>query len=682
MNNSRKANRLIKEKSPYLLQHAHNPVDWYPWAEEAFEKAESEDKPIFLSIGYSCCHWCHVMERESFEDQEVAEILNDHYVSIKVDREERPDIDSIYMTVCQSLTGRGGWPLTVVMTPDKKPFFVGTYLPKRSKWGMSGLVDLLERIKSKWQTDQEAIAEAGEKIALSVSTQYAVMHGEIGVEVVDRAFQELERSFDTGYGGFGNAPKFPSPHNLLFLLHYWKRTGESSALSIVIKTLRSMYAGGIYDHIGFGFSRYSTDREWLVPHFEKMLYDNALISFVFTEIFRATGNPFFKQAATEIFKYILRDMTSPEGGFYSAEDADSEGEEGKFYVWTPDEVIQVLGADEGKIFCEIFGITVKGNFEGKSIPNLIDSNIRDIDPDRLGLLRSKLFSYRNKRVHPFKDDKILTSWNGLMVASMARAGTVVDGKDYLQAAERAVDFIWNKMRRSDGRLMARYRDGEAAFPAYIDDYAFLQWGLLELYDATFKTDYLRMSILLLDKMKELFWDGEKGGFFFYGQDSEQLIARPKEVYDGAIPSGNSVAAMNILRLARITGREDLFDMADRQIKAFAGQVSANPMAHTYFLTAFQSSVTPFREIVISGKAGSDGVKRMTEAVHSEFLPDTVLVFRPESGEVHQIEELAPITRGREPIDGMPAAYVCENFTCLRPTTDAGELISMIRERQQ
>lgn len=678
---TKKTNRLINEKSPYLLQHAKNPVDWYSWGEEAFEKAKTEDKPVFLSIGYSTCHWCHVMERESFEDQEVAEILNKYFVSVKVDREERPDIDSIYMTVCQSLTGRGGWPLTVVMTPNKKPFFVGTYLPKRSKWGMSGLVDLLERIRTKWQTDREVIAEAGERIALSVSTQYAEMHGEIEIEIVDSAFHELERNFDTAYGGFGHAPKFPSLHNFIFLLHYWKRTGESRALSMVTKTLQSMYAGGIFDHIGFGFSRYSTDREWLVPHFEKMLYDNALIAFVFTETFRVTGNSFFKQAASEIFTYILRDMTSPEGGFFSAEDADSEGDEGKFYVWTPDEVRQVLGTDEGKIFCEIFGIDPKGNFEGKSIPNLIDSKIRDIDPGRLDLLRSKLFSYREKRVHPFKDDKILTSWNGLMVAAMARASTVAGGKEYLQAAERAVDFIWKKLRRSDGRLMARYRDGEAAFLGYIDDYAFLQWGLLELYDATFKTDYLRMSIILLDKMKELFWDGEKGGFFFYGKDAEQLIARPKEVYDGAIPSGNSVAAMNILRLARITGREDLFDLADRQIKAFAGQVSVNPMAHTYFLTAFQSSVSPFREIVISGKADSEGVKKMTEAVHSEFLTDTVLIFRPENGEAHKIEELAPITRGREPIDGMTAAYVCENFTCLRPTTDASELISMIKERQ-
>ncbi|MFZ5631389.1 MAG: thioredoxin domain-containing protein [Bacillota bacterium] len=673
------ANRLANEKSPYLLQHANNPVDWYPWGDEAFNKAKGEDKPVFLSIGYSTCHWCHVMERESFEDPEVAEVLNRHYVSIKVDREERPDIDQIYMAVCQALTGQGGWPLTVIMTPDKKPFFAGTYFPKWSKWGRAGLLDLLEQIGRKWRTDRESITGAGERITGAVLAQFSSREGELEADVLERTYRDLEKSFDPVYGGFGEAPKFPIPHNLMFLLRYWKRTGKRKALQMVEKTLRSMHAGGIYDHIGFGFARYSTDRQWLVPHFEKMLYDNALISLVFTETFQATGDPFYRKVAGEILTYVLRDMTSPEGGFYSAEDADSEGVEGKFYVWTPAEVYRVLGDDEGRHFCEVYDITKEGNFEGHSIPNLIASGGAVEGDERLKASRRKLFSYREKRVHPYKDDKILTAWNGLMVAALARNSAATGEKKHLEAAGRAVDFIWNQLRTAGGRLLARYRDGDAAFPGYLDDYSFLQWGLLELYAVTLKPEYLRRALLLLDQMKELFWDRENGGFFFYGRDAEQLIARPKEVYDGALPSGNSVAALNILRLARITGREDSFDLADRQFRAFAGVVSAYPGAHTFFLMAFQSAMARSREIVIAGKAGSEGVRRMVETVHREFLPDTVLIFHPENGEAGDIEELVPHTRGHRPIDGMPAAYVCENFACREPATDLDKFVSIIRE---
>jgi len=672
------ANRLSKEKSPYLLQHASNPVDWYPWGDEAFDKAKSEDKPVFLSIGYSTCHWCHVMERESFEDTEVAELLNRHFVSVKVDREERPDIDHIYMSVCQALTGQGGWPLTVIMTPEKKPFFAGTYFPKKSKWGRSGLMDILGQVAVKWKSGREAVTEAGERIVNAVLNQLSGEEGDLRRDLLEKVYSDLENSFDSRYGGFGDAPKFPTPHNLMFLLRYWKRTGEIKALAMVEKTLRSMYAGGIYDHVGFGFSRYSTDRRWLVPHFEKMLYDNALISMVFTETYQSTGDPFYRRAAGEVFTYVLRDMTSPEGGFYSAEDADSEGEEGRFYVWTPGEVTRVLGPEEGRLFCEIFDISGEGNFEGHSIPNLITS--KDLGDDHRQSLensRQKLFLHRENRVHPYKDDKILTSWNGLMIVCLARSTAVTGEKAYAGAAVRAADFIWSRMRRNDGRLLARYRDGEAAFPGYIDDYAFLQWGLLELYEVTLKPQYLKKALLLLDEMKDLFWDRERGGFFFYGSDSEQLITRPKEVYDGAVPSGNSVAALNIIRLARMTGREDLPDLAHSLFKAFAGTVSAYPRAHTFFLTAYQTAIAPSREIVIAGKAESDGVRRMVEAVHREFLPDTVLIFRPDNGEAREIEELAPFTRDHRAIGGA-AAYICENFSCRKPTTEVEKLITIIR----
>lgn len=673
------ANRLSKEKSPYLLQHANNPVDWYPWGDEAFNKAKSEDKPVFLSIGYSTCHWCHVMERESFEDTEVAEVLNRNFVSVKVDREERPDIDHIYMSVCQALTGQGGWPLTVIMTPEKKPFFAGTYFPKKSKWGRSGLMDILGQVAVKWKSGREAVTEAGERIVNAVLNQLSGEEGDLRRDLLEKVYIDLENSFESRYGGFGDAPKFPTPHNLMFLLRYWKRTGETKALAMVEKTLRSMYAGGIYDHVGFGFSRYSTDRRWLVPHFEKMLYDNALISMVFTETFQSTGDPFYRRAAGEVFAYVLRDMTSPEGGFYSAEDADSEGEEGIFYVWTPGEVSRVLGPEEGRLFCEIFDISKEGNFEGHSIPNLITSkDLGDDQRQSLEASRQKLFLHREKRVHPYKDDKILTSWNGLMIASLARSTAVTGDKGYAGAAVRAADFIWSRMRRNDGRLLARYRDGEAAFPGYIDDYAFLQWGLLELYEVTLKPQYLKRALLLQDEMKDLFWDRKRGGFFFYGSDSEQLITRPKEVYDGAVPSGNSVAALNIIRLARMTGREDLPDLAHSLFRAFAGTVSAYPRAHTFFLTAYQTAIAPSREIVIAGKAESEGVRRMVAAVHREFLPDTVLIFRPDNGEAREIEELAPFTRDHRAIDGLPAAYICENFSCRKPTTEVEKLITIIR----
>ncbi|HQA48726.1 MAG TPA: thioredoxin domain-containing protein, partial [Bacillota bacterium] len=559
MAGSRKTNRLIHEKSPYLLQHAHNPVDWYPWGEEAFEKAKLEDKPIFLSIGYSTCHWCHVMERESFEDEEVAKVLNDYYVSIKVDREERPDIDSIYMSVCQAVTGQGGWPLTIIMTPDEKPFFAGTYFPKSGKYGYPGLVELLLRIKDAWDTERDRLVETGSNITEAIKNSPRRIDGEkLGQETAERALRGFRNSFDEVYGGFGGAPKFPTPHNLYFLLRYWKASGNGTALIMVEKTLESMYKGGLFDHIGFGFSRYSTDGKWLVPHFEKMLYDNALLAYAYTEAYQATGKDIYKDIARKIFTYVLRDMTSTGGGFYSAEDADSEGEEGKFYLWQPEEVKEAAGEEDGKLFCDWYGISPAGNFEGKSIPNLIGRDLGILYEDkalarRLDGVREKLFMYREKRIRPHRDDKILTSWNGLMIAALALGGRAFHSDEYIKAAEAAYGFIQRNLVRGDGRLLARYRDGESAFPAYLDDYAFLVWGLIELYRATFKTGYLKRALELNRDMLDLFWDEREGGLFLYGEDSEQLIMRPKEVYDGALPSGNSVALYNMLRLSRMTG---------------------------------------------------------------------------------------------------------------------------------
>jgi uncharacterized protein YyaL (SSP411 family) len=675
----KKPNRLINEKSPYLLQHAYNPVDWYSWGEEAFEKAKREDKPIFLSIGYSTCHWCHVMERESFEDPEVAEVLNRDFVSIKVDREERPDVDHIYMTVCQAITGHGGWPLTIIMTPDKKPFFAGTYFPKESRYGRRGLMEILQRIAVVWKQDRSNMLRAGDKITeLLEKNLDPVAEGELTAEVLDRAFEQFHSQFDPRWGGFGDAPKFPRPHDFLFLLRYWKRTGNQHALEMVERTLTMMHRGGIYDHLGYGFARYSVDERWLVPHFEKMLYDNALLALVYLEAYQATGKEIYAQVAREIFTYVLRDMTDPEGGFYSAEDADSEGEEGKFYVWTPEEIQDVLGEADGELFAECYGVTPEGNFEGKNILNLLDVSWETI-ATRKGMTlhelerkmseaREKLFEVREKRVHPHKDDKVLTSWNGLMIAALARGGRVLGDERYTVAAEKAVSFIWRYLRREDGRLLARYRDGEAAYLAYVDDYAYLAWGLLELYEAGFDVSHLEKAIELTHQMLDLFADEEKGGLFFYGRDAEQLLTRPKEVYDGALPSGNSVAACNLIRLARMTGDPEWESQAERQLRAFGETVKHSPIAHSFFLTAAQWALGPTKEIVIVGKKDAEDTRQMIQQAHRTYLPDAVLLFKPEGEPTETLDTIAPFTKEQHTLDGRATVYVCENHACHAPAT--------------
>lgn len=585
INVERQANRLIHQKSPYLLQHAYNPVNWFPWGDEAFEKARREDKPIFLSIGYSTCHWCHVMEKQSFENEQIAQLLNADFVAIKVDREERPDIDHIYMQVCQALTGSGGWPLTIVMTPDKEPFYAATYIPPYSQGGMLGLMDLLPRLAQLWKEDHDKPLQAARDISQwAKKSIQARPGGQLSEDILHETYEGLARNYDRNYGGFGSAPKFPTPTTLTFLLKYHERFQSPTALEMAEKTLTCMYQGGICDHIGFGFARYSTDRKWLVPHFEKMLYDNALLAVAYLETYRITNREFYKQVAQDIFTYVLRDMTSPAGGFYSAEDADSEGEEGRYYVWDPQEVAALLG-EKAPLFCEVYDINEDGNFEGHSIPNLIDRADYGQARNEFAEERQRLFEAREKRIKPLKDDKVLTSWNGLMIAALGMGSRILNNPQYLQAAQKAADFILVNLRSQDGRLLARYREGEALYNAYAADYAFLIWGLLEVFEAGGDRHYLEKAQDLNKEFIELFWDENEGGFFFYGSDSEELLIRPKESYDGAMPSDNAVAAFNLLHLHRLTGDAGLDEKARKQIQYFAGTVADNPGAHTFWLQA-------------------------------------------------------------------------------------------------
>ncbi len=684
-----KANRLIKEKSPYLLQHAYNPVDWYPWGEDAFARAKAEQKPVFLSVGYSTCHWCHVMERESFEDQEVAEILNDGFISVKVDREERPDLDSIYMNVCQAMTGSGGWPLTVFLTPDRKPFFAGTYFPKQSRYGRPGLIELLDLIAEKWEGDSDHLRGIGDDILNNIAEHIMASDpGEATSELMHDCYRSMKDSFDSLYGGFGNAPKFPTPHYLLFLLRYWKRFQEPHALEMVEKTLLGMYCGGIFDHLGLGFSRYSTDREWLVPHFEKMLYDNALTAIAYLEAYQVTHKEFYAGVARDIFTYILRDMTSPEGGFYTAEDADSEGVEGKFYLWTPQEIKDLLGEDDGEFFCTLYDITSEGNFEGGSIPNLLKQMLDespvmggDEEPlldERVKALRQKLFATREKRIHPFKDDKILTSWNGLMIAALARGAWILVEKSYADAAEKAARFIFRNLRGQEGGLLARYREGEGAFPAYLDDYAFLSWGLLELYQATFAPEYLKEAVSLTKEMGELFWDEEQGGYFFTERDGDLLGIRPKEIGDLAMPSGNSVAAWNLLHLARLTGSGEFEENAQGQLHAFGGAVAKSPQSSTFYLLALDFALGPPQELVVAGERNDPGLREILKILRATYLPQMTILFNQQGKEGGELATVAPGVVDKLSRDGKPTIYLCENFSCQEPITDPEELIERLK----
>ncbi|MEN6314642.1 MAG: thioredoxin domain-containing protein [Clostridiaceae bacterium] len=687
MTENRKPNRLIHQKSPYLLQHANNPVDWYPWCNEAFEIARSKCFPIFLSIGYSCCHWCHVMERESFEDAEVAQLLNKYFIAIKVDREERPDIDSIYMTVCQALTGHGGWPMTIIMTPDKKPFFAGTYFPKHDRMGLPGIITVLEKASQAWKENRDEVLKTSSSVIESLSSaEEATGNASRSLaeidhrELINTAFEQYKNTFDSMHGGFGHAPKFPSPHIFFFLLRYWKMTGDETALKMTEKTLDSMRRGGIFDHIGYGFSRYSTDRSWLVPHFEKMLYDNALLAMANLETYQATGNGIYARTAEEIFTYVLRDMTSHGGGFYSAEDADSENdkgqkEEGFFYIWKPDEIRQVLGdADAGR-FMVLFDITERGNFEGRSIPNTIKGSIPGNDLEFVETCRKKLFERREKRIHPFKDDKILTSWNALMIAALAMGGRILGNSIYTTAAEKAANFILSQLVDKDGRLLAVYRDAVSSLKGYADDYAFMIWSLIELYETTYKPEYLKNAIKLNSDFINLFWDQKNSGFFLYGNDTEQLITRPKEGYDGATPSANSEAAGNMVRLARLTGMYELEDRARQILKAFSGSIKGYPSGFSHMLSAAILLETQGTEVIVSGEA-EKGADKLLDIVRQGFRPFTVSLHYGRSQDV--LKALIPSIANYSTLDGKAAAYVCRNFICNEPVTDAQQLVELLQ----
>ncbi len=693
MTDSHDRNRLAEEKSPYLLQHADNPVDWYPWGEEAFEKAAEEDKPIFLSIGYATCHWCHVMAHESFEDEDVAEMMNRAFVNIKVDREERPDIDNTYMTVCQMLTGSGGWPLTIIMTPEKKPFYAATYIPKTGRYGRPGMRELIPRINGLWQNEREKVNSSAEEIIQAFQKSNRQEQGEgLTKEVLKEAFETYSKNYDAEKGGFGSSPKFPSPHNLMYLLRYWHDTKNKEALQMVTSTLEAMRKGGIFDQVGFGFHRYSTDADWLVPHFEKMLYDQAMLIMAYTEAWQATGNPRFRQTAEQTIAYVLRDMQHPQGAFYSAEDADSEGEEGKFYVWSMDEIREALPAADAELTIEVFNLSEEGNYvdeasrqrTGKNILHLTNSpdelakernmSVEKLE-EKLNDIRETLFEIREQRTRPLLDDKVLTDWNGMMIAALAKAGRTFNEQDYISEAERAYEFIKEYLMQKDGSLLHRFREGESAINAHADDYAFLVWGLLELYEATFNTDYLQKAIELNRSFIDNFWDPEQGGFYFTAEGSEELLGRKKEVYDGAIPSGNSIALTNLLRIGRITANTDLEKKADELIKLYSSQVTQAPTGFGQFLQGVYFALTESFEIVIAGHRKDETTQKMINSIQAEYIPNKVILLNEPSDK--NITTLAPYTKEQTMSGNRATAYICRNYSCDAPTNDPGKMMDLL-----
>jgi len=688
------SNRLIHEKSPYLLQHAHNPVNWYPWSDKSFTRAKKENKPIFLSIGYATCHWCHVMEKESFEDEETARYLNDTFVCIKVDREERPDIDSVYMAACQMLTGSGGWPLSIFMTPDKRPFFAATYLPKRSRFGRAGVIDLCQQIKKLWATQKDKVNTSADSIAANLDKAFTFSSAkETDESLLDTACTQIKRRFDPQNGGFESAPKFPTPHRLLYLMRCYHRTGDTNALEMVQKTLTAMRLGGIWDHVGFGFHRYSTDERWLLPHFEKMLYDQALIAIAYLEYHQITKDPFYARTAEEIFTYVLRDMTSSQGAFFSAEDADSEGEEGKFYVWNIDELRQVLVSDDIEQWERILRVSPEGNFLDEATRQKSGANILHLTAplnkwsQKLNVpenqlqndwerIRSKLFNTREKRVHPLKDDKILTDWNGLMIAALALGARVLKKPAYESAARNATDFILSRMRQKDGRLYHRFRDGELAIDAHASDYAFFIHGLLSLYQTTFELTFAEEAQALQERMIEDFWDEQNGGFYTTPAGNTELPVRPKELYDGASPSANSVSLYNLVTLFRLTGDPKWEERAQAQVHAFAGTVTAQPGAFTYFLCALDFALRPGQDVVIAGEPQAMDTRELLAALSENFTPNKLAIVKSDRN-AERLAKFAGYTDGLQLIQGQATAHVCSGGACRDSTTDVQSMMDRI-----
>ncbi|TFH07564.1 MAG: thioredoxin domain-containing protein [Candidatus Thorarchaeota archaeon] len=692
------SNRLANEKSPYLLQHAENPVDWFTWNDEAFEKALTENKPIFLSIGYSTCHWCHVMAHESFEDEEVATLMNDAFVNIKVDREERPDIDGVYMQVAQMLTGRGGWPLTIIMTPNKKPFYAATYIPKESRYNMLGMKELVQRIKELWTTKQENIDEVITQIEEALSQPSKVGPTEdLTLDDLNLAYSQLSQRFDEKKGGFGPAPKFPSPHNLMLILRYWKRTRDERALYMVEKTLQEMRLGGFFDHLGFGFHRYSTDAEWLLPHFEKMLYDQAGLMMAYTEAYQITRKEEYADVVRGILEYVVRDLSSPDGAFYSAQDADSEGEEGKFYTWKKNEIEDVLEGEVASIFTHVYNVHEEGNFDDEATGKTTGFNIlhlkqkADIATDLtkmsredltilLDNARTKLFIQREKRVRPSLDDKILTDWNGFMIAALAKAAVAIGDEKIIEVAEKALSFILETMLDENRGLLHRYKDGDVAIGAFLDDYAYLIWALLEIYEATFKPEYLEQAKNLTDDLIKNFLDEEGGAFYFTSVEAEELLVRKKDAYDGAMPSGNSVAMYNLIRLARLLGENNYEDRATAIGNAFSMDIKRAPSAYSMMLLGLDFALGPSFEIVIAGNPEMDDTREMIEQVRKIFIPRKVVLLRGTQEQSKAITKLAPFTKFHEPLNDKATAHVCVDHNCRLPTTELSRMMELLDEK--
>jgi uncharacterized protein YyaL (SSP411 family) len=681
-------NHLISEKSPYLQQHAHNPVDWYPWGDEAFRQAADKGRPIFLSIGYATCHWCHVMAHESFEDPGIAAVLNTHFIAIKVDREERPDIDSIYMIACQQMTGQGGWPLTIIMTPDKKPFFAGTYLPRTSRAGMTGLAELLEKVIRLWREEREMLTTAAEELTSMLAEPAGEpAEGTADQSLLRHGYDELVLSFDPDYGGFGRAPKFPTPAKILFLMRSWKRGGSVRALRMAEKTLEALRCGGIHDHLGGGFHRYSTDTQWRIPHFEKMLYDQALITTAFTEAWLATRKPVYRQTAEAIIEYVTRDLTSPEGAFISAEDADSAGGEGAFYLWTRKELDHVLGPSDGSYAASLFHITEAGNFPateagpGKNILYLQSGTGENpVDMSRRADIRRTLLAERQKRPRPQRDGKILTDWNGLMIAALAQSSRAFGAQAYYQAAETAQRFILDRLRTPDGGLLHRYCDGEAAITAFAQDYAYLIRALLELYTTSFDPVWLEEAILLDQYLSRHFSDSAQGGFFTTSDKGEFLIARTKEIYDGALPSCNSVMLGNLVLLEHLTGNEEYEERASRLADAFAGTVRQSPSAYCAYLSSLDHLLGPAMDVVIAGEGSDPVAMEMIRLVFDRYLPSVTVHFRtPLTSSA--LEVVAPFIRNMSDRDGKTTAYLCAGRSCSAPLSTPKSLQELLEKNE-
>ncbi len=650
----KKYNKLINETSPYLLQHAQNSVDWYPWGEEAFNKAKSEDKPIFLSIGYSTCHWCHVMAHESFENQDTAYILNKNFISIKVDKEERPDIDNIYMSVCQAFTGSGGWPMSIFMTPEQKPFFAGTYFPPKSRYGVVGFNELLTAIVSNWNDNRNKLISSSDDIIKHISRDMNSV-GEINESMVDDAITHFKETFDNNYGGFGTAPKFPSPHNLLFLMNAYEKNNDKSILDMVENTLMQIYRGGIFDHIGYGFSRYSTDRKFLVPHFEKMLYDNALLILAYTKAFSITNKKLYKDIAIKTAEYIMHEMTNEQGGFYSAQDADSDGVEGKYYVFDKDEILNVLGQKKGEKFCSRFDITKNGNFEGKNIPNLLKVDFNKIEDNTLDDCLPLLYKYRKSRNNLHLDDKILTSWNALMISAFCLMYKTFGDEKHLQVAQKACQFIDDNITENKNTLFVSYRNGSKSGKGFIDDYAFYIFALINMYEATLEKSYLKKAFVLTEKAIKNFYDIENCGFYLYGNENEQLIVKPKETYDGAIPSGNSVMCYNLLKLSSLSPQELFVEVAEQQLAFMAGQAEKYPAGFCFYLLSVLMYLYPPKKIVCVLAEKSDF--KLIISKKRDNINLTILENQTEEYRIY---------------DEKTTYFVCDNKTCYPPTNNIEE----------